>query len=323
MQPISIVMTELNEVRNIERVVSNLLSQVPPASEIVVVDGGSTDGAWEWLVQAARSNPSLVPIRDETCNLQHSSGPISRGRNVAISAAKSALIACADAGCTYASDWLRNLTGPLIAGQAEYALGGTCLDPQDHSVWDVASAPFFSIKLSPSEPTKSCTARSMAFTKALWRRIGGFPETVFFAEDTLFDSAVRKTTAPAFVANAKAFYRRRHSFYSAARQMAYYAIGDGQIRVRWSRLFRNSARCLVQLAALFLLWWSAFPFLFVLLLECWFAFHRDWRFLPRFGLGAIHARFAFSIAVPWLIAVNHIRGLLSAKPLSNRQNISA
>jgi hypothetical protein len=33
------------------------------------------------------------------------------------------------------------------------------------------------------------------------------------------------------------------------------------------------------------------------------------------------ARFAFSIAVPWVVAVNHIRGRFSAKPLSNWQNV--
>ena len=97
------------------------------------------------------------------------------------------IIACADAGCTYAPDWLKNLTSPLVAGEAEYGLGGSCLDASGCTAWDVASAPFFSIKLSPTEPTKSCTARSMAFTKELWQRIGGFPEHVLVGEDTLFD----------------------------------------------------------------------------------------------------------------------------------------
>ena len=92
-------------------------------------------------------DPRLVAIRDETCSLKYSLGPVSRGRNVAIAAANSPIVACADAGCTYAPDWLKNLTAPLIAGEAEYALGGSCLDARS-TAWDVASAPFFSIKLS-------------------------------------------------------------------------------------------------------------------------------------------------------------------------------
>src|ERR1039457_2398328 len=104
MQPISIVATVLNEAEDIGRVVPSLLAQVPPAAEVIVVDGGSTDGTWEWLQAAAARDARLVAIRDETCSLKYSAGPISRGRNVAINAAQSNLIACADAGCTYAPD---------------------------------------------------------------------------------------------------------------------------------------------------------------------------------------------------------------------------
>jgi len=321
MQPVSVVVTELNEIDDIDRVVSSLLAQVPPAAEVIIVDGGSSDGTWEWLESAAAREPRLVAIRDESCSLKFSAGPVSRGRNVAIQAAKSDLIACADAGCTYAPDWLQNLTAPLIAGEAEYALGGSCLDASGCTVWDVASAPFFSIRLSPTEPTKSCTARSMAFTKALWQRIGGFPEQVLVGEDTLFDLEARRQTEPAFIANAKAHYRPGNTFRSASHQMARYALSDGQAGVRWSRLFRNATRCVLEVLAVASLYWSFVPLLVVLVLESWFAFHRDWRQLIRFGAGAVVARFAFSAAVPWVVAVNQVRGRFTKRPLSNRQNL--
>jgi glycosyltransferase involved in cell wall biosynthesis len=320
------VATVLNEAEDIGRMVPSLLDQTPPAAEVIVVDGGSTDGTWEWLVRAQAQDrradgTRLVAIRDETCSLKYSAGPVSRGRNVAIAAAKSRVIACADAGCTYARDWLRNLTAPLISGEAEYALGGSCLDGSACTAWDVASAPFFSIKLSPGEPTKSCTARSMAFTKELWERAGGFPEHVLVGEDTLFDLEARRLTAPAFVANAKALYRPGNTFRSACRQMARYAVSDGQARVRWARLLRNAARCVVEVLALACLRWSVIPLLLILALELWFAFHRDWRDIGRFGMGAVLARFTFSLAVPWVVAVNHMRGLFTKKPLTNRQNV--
>ena len=320
MQPVSIVVTVLNEAGDIGKVVASLLAQEPPAAEVIVVDGGSSDGTWEWLTEAHARDPRMVAIRDETCSLKHSAGPVSRGRNVAIAAAKSGIIACADAGCTYAPDWLRNLTAPLAAGTAEYALGGSCLDPADHTIWDLASAPFFSIKLGADEPTKSCTARSMAFTRELWERIGGFPEHVLVGEDTLFDFAARRLSAPAFVANAKALYRPQNTFRTASRQMARYAVSDGMAGVRRARLFRNAARCVVQILALLCLRWTVVPLFVVLALEAWFAFHRDWRYLCRFGTKAVLARYAFSIAVPWVVAVNQIRGLFRTEALTNRQN---
>lgn len=322
MQPVSIVMTVLNEAQEIGRAVASLLAQEPPAAEVIVVDGGSTDGTWEWLVETQTRDPRLVAIRDETCSLKHSAGPVSRGRNVAIAAAKFPIIACADAGCTYAPDWLMSLTAPLIAGDGEYALGGSCLDMASggHTIWDLASAPFFSIKLSPDEPTKSCTARSMAFTRALWERLGGFPEQVLVGEDTLFDAEARRRAKTAFVTNAKAIYRPQNSFRSACRQMARYAVSDGQAGVRRSRLFRNGARCVLQVFALACLRWTFVPLLAVLVLEAWFAFHRDWRFLRRFGARAIAARFVFSVAVPWVVATNQMRGRFSSQALTNRQN---
>jgi len=323
MQPVSIVATVLNESQDIGRMVASLLAQEPPAAELVIVDGGSSDGTWEWLVSAQGSGASatrLIAIRDESCSLKHSPGPVSRGRNVAIAAAKSEVIATADAGCTYAPNWLANLTSLLVEGQARYALGGARLDPSDHTLWDVASAPFFSIKLAPTEPTKSCTARSMAFTRELWREIGGFPEEVLVGEDTLFDLEARRRARPYFAPNAKAIYRPRNTFRSAARQLARYAISDGQAGVRWSRMFRNAARCLTGIAVLVLLAWTWIPLALDFVLECWFAYKRDWRFLPRFGVKAILARFAFSIAVPWIVAVNQVRGRLSKERLTNKQN---
>jgi glycosyltransferase involved in cell wall biosynthesis len=321
MQPVSVVATVLNEAGDIGRVVPSLLAQEPPAAEVIVVDGGSTDGTWEWLEAAHARDPRLVAIRDETCSLKYSAGPVSRGRNVAIQAAKWDVIACADAGCTYAPDWLKNLTAPLVAGTAEYALGGSCIDADGSTVWDVAAAPFFSIKLDANEPTKSCTARSMAFTKQLWQRIGGFSESVLVGEDTLFDLEARHTTKPAFITNAKAFYQPHYTFRSACYNMARYALSDGQAGVRWTRLFRNAARCVLEVAALAYLRWSVIPLLAALVLESWHAFHRDWRYLARFGAGAVLARFAFSVAVPWIVAANQIRGRFTKKPQTNRQNV--
>ena len=320
MQSVSVVVTELNEARDIERAVSSLLGQTPAAAEVIVVDGGSTDGTWEWLMEAQAKHPALLAIRDETCSLKYTAGPVSRGRNVGIRAALSPVIACADAGCTYPADWLRNLTEPLLAGEAEYAVGGSCLDPNDHTLWDVASAPFFSVKLSPQEATRSCTARSMAFTKELWRRVGGFPESVLVGEDTQFDTEARQLTQPALRPNAKALYHPRNTFYSASHQLARYGVSDGMARRRNKRLYRNIARCVEQALAVLCLRWSVVPLLVALTLECWFAFKYDWRFLRRFGVKAMAARLAFSIHVPWNVAIFQGYGNFTKKPQTNWQN---
>lgn len=322
MHSASIIATVLNEVDDIERLVTSLLAQEPSAAEVIVVDGGSSDGTWERLQALQATDPRLVAIRDESCSLKYSPGPIARGRNVAIGAAKSDVIACADAGCRYTQEWLGNLTAPLVSGDAEYALGGSSIDADRCTVWDVAAAPFFGIRLAADAPIKSCTARSMAFTKKLWGEIGGFPEHVLLGEDTLFDLKARGRTTPAFISSAKALYAPMFTLRSALERTARYAAVDGQARVRWPRLFRNLERCLFEVAALIALRWSVIPQLAVLVFELWVAYRFDWNELRRHGLGAVAARFAISLATPWAVSAGHIRGLISNKQLINAQNES-
>ena len=170
-------------------------------------------------------------------------------------------------------------------------------------------------------PTKSCTARSMAFRKELWRRIGGFPETAFFGEDTVFDQRARAATRPAFVERAKALYRPQYTLRTACRQLARYAASDGVLGVRQARLFRNGARCVLELLALAALRWTFYPMLFVAALEGWFAFRHDLIFLLRRGPLAVGARLVFSLLVPWIVAVNQMRGKLTGTMRANRQNL--
>ncbi len=252
MPAVSVVATVLNEVADIDRLLTSLMEQTLAPAEVVIVDGGSSDGTWERLQCAKTKYPTLIPIRDESCRLSQSPGPISRGRNVAIAAASSDVIACVDAGCAYEPEWLERLTTSIRSGESEYALGGSCIDPDERTVWDIASAPFFGVKLSADAKTKSCTARSVAFRKELWQRVGGFPEHLLLGEDTVFDLKVRALVTPTFAERAKAFYRPCHTLRSALGQLARYSLSDGVAGVRPARLLRNSSRGLLQIVAVLL-----------------------------------------------------------------------
>jgi len=330
MPAVSVASTVLNESDDIDALVESLMRQTLAPAEVIIVDGGSTDGTWERLEAARLKYPTLFPIRDESCSLQRSPGPIARGRNIAIAAASSDVVACADAGCTYHPNWLAQLTAPIFDGNSEYSIGGsyidltnidlTNIDAKKSTVWDVASAPFFGVKLNPDAATKSCTARSMAFRKELWRRVGGFPETVFLGEDTAFDSKVRQCVTPAFAERAKASYRPRHTFRSALLQMVSYSVTDGVLGGRSGRLWRNIARCLAEIFAVLALVYSPVPLLCVLALEVYFAFRLDWSDLRRAPLRTLAARLIFSLIVPWVVAWYQTVGSITKKNRPNRQN---
>lgn len=318
---IAVIATVLNEAGEIDHLLHSLLAQTLPAEEVVIVDGGSTDGTWERLQQAREWFPALRPVRDESCNLRNSAGPIARGRNVAIAAAAHAgILACADGGCTYAPDWLANLTARLRDGTAEYALGGSCMLPARSTVWDIAAAPFLGVKLAPDEPTKSCTARSMAFTRAAFERAGGFPESLFIGEDVLFDQRMRATARTAFAARAKAIYQPGHTLGSAVHQLASYALADGIAGMRPARLMRNVFRCVAEVLAILLLHWTVWPILAVLALETYFAYRLDFGQVSRLGGRVLAARFVVSLVAPWVVAWNQVAGSLRKQVRPNRQN---
>jgi glycosyltransferase involved in cell wall biosynthesis len=318
---VSVTATVLNEVEDIDGLVSTLAEQSPTPKEVIIVDGGSTDGTWEHLQAAQSKYANLIAIRDESCNLKASAGPIARGRNVGIAAATSEIVACADAGCIYDREWLSQLTAPIQNGSAEYALGGSRIDPQEQTIWDMASAPFFGLKQRADGTTKSCTARSMAFRKELWERVGGFPETSFLGEDTMFDLRVRKLVTPAYAERAQAIYRPRHTLKSALRMMARYGVADGVLGTRRSRLLRNFLRCLAEVIAIVLLPRTVIPLACVLLLEIYFAFRLDWSsFRQRATLRQMGARVLYSLLVPWVAAWNQAVGELTKQNQPNRQN---
>ncbi len=320
MQAVSVAATVLNEVADIDALVGSVMRQTMAPAEFIVVDGGSTDGTWEHLQAATLKYPRLVAIQDESCSLQRCPGPIARGRNVATAAASSDIVAFTDAGCTHGRDWLANLTAPILRGTSLYSLGGAWIDPTKSTVWDVASAPFFGIKLNPNAPTKSCTARAMAFRKKLWERVGGFPETVFLGEDTLFDVAARRLTVPAFPADSKASYQPRHTLRSAVDQMISYSITDGVLGGRSKRLWRNIARCIAVIFSLGVVPYTSIPLITVGVLEVYFAFRLDWKDLRKASPFAWPARLIYSLMVPWIVAPYQSLGSIRKKNRPNRQN---
>lgn len=166
---ISLVTTVKDEARSARRLIDAVAAQSRPPDEWIVVDGGSVDGTPLRFVEA----PGCRVIR-ASCN-------IAAGRNLAIEASGSPIVAVTDGGCAPQRRWLERLVAPIEAGAAEIAAGATrpCIRrPFDAVQWTLLDQ--FAGELTGRAPAIS--ARSLAFVRQVWEG-QPFPEWLPYGED--------------------------------------------------------------------------------------------------------------------------------------------
>jgi glycosyltransferase involved in cell wall biosynthesis len=215
---VSLIATVLNADDHIGAFLSSVAAQDRVPEEVIVVDGGSTDGTLERLRQAG---DAITLIEEPGAN-------IARGRNLAIAAASHDAIAVADADCAYGPGWLAALVAPLEAG-ADVAMGWT--EPVIGSLLDacVASLGFPLAAAEVDETTFMPSARSVAFRREAIDAIGGYPEWLAIGEDMWVNHRWRERGfALRMAPGAVASWHPRGSLAAIWTQYVRYARGDGQ-----------------------------------------------------------------------------------------------
>jgi glycosyltransferase involved in cell wall biosynthesis len=226
---ISLIITVLNEKKNISAWFESIQKQSLPLDEIVIVDGGSDDGTWEYLQEVQKKISNL--------NIFKSSGNIAEGRNFAIRETKGNIIVVTDAGCVYNTNWLEKIVQPIVAGNGKWSATafGPWFEPSDSLlVYSIAAATVpekneFKKDWLPS-------SRSVAFTKELWHTVGGYPEWIPYCEDVIFDLKIKKTVgAPAFIREPLVFWRPRMNLLKYCKQLYNYTRSEGHGNINFFR----------------------------------------------------------------------------------------
>ena len=230
---ISLITTVLNEKSGIAPFVESLLAQTRVPDEIVILDGGSSDGTLEYLEQIARANPRIRVIVDPTCNIRFTPSPVARGRNRAIAASHGAILAVTDAGCTVDRHWLEEITRPFAEPEPVDVVGGWYEPWIDRPFERAIAAVSFPATKDQMQSILSPSSRSIAFTREIWERAGGYPEVALTAEDTIFNRSLQAIGARyRFAELAIVRWRPRGTFRASLRQFYRYSRGDAISGVR-------------------------------------------------------------------------------------------
>lgn len=225
---VSLVVTVLNEAASIKSFLASVHSQSVMPDELVVVDGGSTDGTVEMIHVFMASNPSLRIV----CEIHP--GNRSVGRNAAIALARNDIIAVTDAGTILDHDWLKHIIQPFIDTPTVSFVGGW-YQPIIDTAWDASLAMVFGFDVHRvSEDSFLPSTRSMAFKKSAWYAAGGFDVSNSDSEDTPFSMHMRKVSEFAFAPSAIVHWHLIRGYRRLYRTFERYARGDGQMHI-WQR----------------------------------------------------------------------------------------
>lgn len=231
--PVTLITTVFNEGESIDRFLESIATQTCMPSEVVIVDGGSSDDTIDRINRFIRNYPeiNLRLIIDNTCSKAFCVGPIARGRNIAISAAKYDILVATDAGCVLDPDWVRCISTSILQGEADVVSGW--YEP-------LGVVPFqklyFELFVMPKSKITSQnflpSSRSIAFKKNAWIAIGGYPETSYTAEDTLFNLRLKAAGQIfKFSGDAIVYWDCPRCFSEVKSKFASYAHGEGLNRM--------------------------------------------------------------------------------------------
>lgn len=239
---VSLVCTVRDEEDNIAQLIESMIGQSVAPDEIVINDCNSQDATTAIVQQYIDMG---FPIR-----LVFGGYNIPSGRNNAVFHASGDIVACTDAGLILDRHWLKRLIAPLMADEADVV--GGFFRPLPRSVFELAVGCTNYREAAEIIPDQFMPfGKSVAFRKAVWDQVDGYPEWASHCEDLLFDFALRNAGVRfVFVPDALVHFRPRGTVKQFYRQYFLYARGDA-IGGLWYK--RHLMRYAVYLFGLLLL----------------------------------------------------------------------
>lgn len=202
--PVTLVLAVLNAEADLADLLTSVGRQSLLPAELLITDLGSTDGTRRLL------DSWQAPVEMTVKVIESPGASTSEGRNIAIESASYEHIAVIHGAVCLHHEWLARLWGALSEG-SEAAAG--LIQPVGSSLMErvigrVEMPPAQEIGPASLLPSSS----SLAFSKSIWDRVGGYPEWLRHGQDKAFDRAVRQAGAGfRFVPSARSSWNPRQS----------------------------------------------------------------------------------------------------------------
>ena len=230
----SLVVTCFNEMESLPRWYENIISQTRQPDEIVIVDSESTDGTTQFLKNWSN--------RDEKVKIIVQKCKPARGHNIGNEAAKYEYIASTDMGVRLSPIWCEELIKPFEEDASiEVVAGNTQIDKESIKS-AVARAEYYIENGGHAnlEPGFVPGNRSMAYTKKLWRELGGLPEDLtFYADDSVFGrQIVEGGYKMGYAPKAMTYWERPQKLNQFWKEQFNYGRGDGEALIKTPFAFR-------------------------------------------------------------------------------------
>src|SRR6185437_11379759 len=224
---ISFITTVFNEERAIEQFINSVLNQSKKPDEIIIVDGGSTDQT----INKIKNYEARTKGKKVSFKLLIKKGNRSIGRNESIKHASGDIIVCSDAGNILDRDWVKYIIEPFENKKVDVVAG--YYRGLAETVFQKCVIPYALVMPDKINPNSFLPAtRSIAFSKSIWKKVGGFNEKLTHNEDYAFAKALQKRKATiVFKKDAIVYWKPRNTFKQAFIMMYRFAYGDAEARI--------------------------------------------------------------------------------------------
>ena len=230
---VSLVVTVLNEEPSINALLESIIYQIKKPDEIIFVDGGSSDKTCDIIKKYQNNSKKIKLLEFKTAR--------SEARNIGIKSSTGDIIVTTDAGCIAEKHWIKRITDPFKDLKVDMVAGFYEMIVNDSPVRRAMSV-FIGITPDKFDNHFLASARSMAFRKSLWKKVGGFPEGLKdTAEDTMFNyNVIRSGAKIVRVKDAIVYWQLPLTLLEGIKKIYLYAKGDVKSGIWWHPVKRFS-----------------------------------------------------------------------------------